>query len=251
MCSLLPAASRPSRPGPVALRPSRLLPATLGLLLCLALLLSVVRAVTGFVPAYRGVLHAGEAAQATDLSGAELEAALRRVIDYSLGRRADLQFTMPPHSARPGQPAFSQREIEHMVDVRELFHAVGVAAIVAWGTLGAVAAAGLVARRTGHRIDLERTWAAAGRWAAASGLGLLALAGILALADFDWFWDQFHYLFFANDLWQLPAGSLLIVMLPPHLFARLVGLVGAAWGTLLVACWLWGRRVAGRARVRH
>ena len=57
------------------------------------------------------------------------------------------------------------------------------------------------------------------KWAA---LGILVVAGsfgAVIATNFQWFWTNFHYVFFTNDLWMLdPKVSIMINMFPLNFF---------------------------------
>jgi hypothetical protein len=200
------------------------------------LLIGAVRAVGDWLPAYSYGLQHGGAGAAIGLGPGELSAALTRILDYTFGRRPDLQFVLPETSLRPGEPAFTEREVIHMADVRALV--ASVARTHLW--LSAAFAVGLAALWLTLRPAPDGAGsppaALVAKWACGWGSGLAAAAAVAGIADFSWAWDQFHYAFFANDLWQLPPDSLLILLLPPGQFARLVALVVATWLVGLVAC---------------
>ena len=52
---------------------------------------------------------------------------------------------------------------------------------------------------------------------------LLLLGGSIISSNFTYYWDQFHYLFFDNDLWLLnPATDIMIQMVPEPFFYQAV-----------------------------
>lgn len=209
------------------------------------LVLTDIRLVASDIGIYRQHFAASGAVGRTGLEVDDLVRVITRVLDYSMGRRADLQFDRAELDGGPaGRPAFTQREVQHMVDVRALF-----ARAEAWrwtglvvGLLGVATAFVLLSRR-GAVLSL------AVAISAVSGLALaaLGLVGVLALTAFDPLWDLFHEVVFTNDLWLLPRGSLLIEMLPLSLFQGLVLRVAALFAleaaVLLVAGLVIGRRM--------
>ena len=229
----------------------RLIAAALGLLIFAVVLLGVTEFVAGWRPAYRAALRAATPEAAAGLDLPSRTAALDRVLAYSLGRAEEMQFALPPGAARPGAPAFSQRELDHMVDVRDLF---SLARRLRWGllaVLGVVAGGLLLAARRRGRGDGDGrlTWlvlaeagVAAGLWGLVFGL----VVGTAAAVDFGRAFDGFHLLLFDNDLWLLPLDSLLINLLPTWQFARLAGLIGAGSGVLLGAVAIAGGVAARR-----
>lgn len=221
---------------------ARPFPMLLGLLLCVVVLVAAVQIVGAFAPAYTGALTYGRAPLQLGLAPAELRPLLQRVLDYSFGRSAELQFTMPEGSLRAGEPAFSQRELAHMVDVRELFRLgrLLVTASLVLVLLLLVWPAAL--RRPCAPCALDRAfWAASLQWGGFWGLALLATVGVAAVLDFGVAFERFHHILFRNDLWQLSADSLLILLLPEWQFARLAALSGLAAGLSFVLL-VWGGR---------
>ena len=96
---------------------------------------------------------------------------------------------------------FSEREVQHMVDVKVLMERTWIAGLAAGMVLAAILAGAVLWRR---RLDC----AAAARVAVVGGgLGVVIIAGlaVVAAAGFDDAFRQFHLLFFTNDLWQLTS----------------------------------------------
>lgn len=120
-----------------------------------------------------------------------------------------------------GRPAFDQGAVSHLADVRDVLLPARSLALAA--TL--FASVWLVWRRRRQRL-IASALAASG-WA----LGvLLALAGLVGIADFDAFFTWFHGLFFKPGTWMFPADALLIQIFPLPFWTD----AAAAWGVLLV-----------------
>ncbi len=94
-----------------------------------------------------------------------------------------------------GQPAFQEREITHMQDVRDLVRLITV--------LWAVALVGMALAAMGlrHAGQPERIRSALGRGAVIT-LAAMVLLGLLMLVAFDFFFDGFHSLFFEPGTWS-------------------------------------------------
>ncbi len=113
------------------------------------------------------------------------------------------------------RPVFNEREIAHMVDVKALFqfaYRVRACSILAILLLAVVliAAAGKKALLYFARSFL---------WTACVLIVLLTVLFILIKSNFTYYWDQFHYLFFDNDLWLLnPETDIMILMVPEPFF---------------------------------
>lgn len=211
------------------------------------LLITDIRLVARDITVYRASFATSGATARTGLDVDQLTRVITRVIDYSMGRRPDLQLDRAElDGGPPGRPALTQREVRHMVDVRALF---ARAETWRWGSLVLSGlGAGVVFLLLSRRGALLALSVAAAVVSSAVLLGLAAI-GALALTAFDPFWDFFHELAFTNDLWLLPRGSLLIEMLPLSLFQSLVlrvaGLFALEAVLLLVTGLVIGRRVRG------
>lgn len=233
-----------TRGGPVA--------ALLGLLFALVLLLALVEAVGACVPLYRQALRQAAVADGSVLTETGFEAALRRTLDYTRGRVPDLQ--MYVHRASPVdlEPAFSERELAHMADVRALFAGArliraGAAALILAAALLTVGGLGRSRWGPGAKAAALRLWGRTLVWSAGWGLAFGVGVAALALVDFGWAFDQFHYIFFANDLWLLPLDSLLITMLPMWQFARLAAIIGGTFAFTQTLALVAGRRMLSAA----
>lgn len=130
-----------------------------------------------------------------------------------------------------GRPAFNERELRHMVDVKR----------VLWGILWAGAGAWLLILGGGaylfSRGPLRLNGVAALRGGALLTLGLLAAVGGLMLVRWDVFFTGFHELLFPPDTWTFPTSDTLI-RLYPEKFWMDVGMVVV--GLVLVQALLLG-----------
>lgn len=114
---------------------------------------------------------------------------------------------------RDGQSVdlFSDREVEHLVDVKDLVQNVYRAQAIALGfCLVYVVSVFVWAREMPVRALAYRVMVAA-----IATLGLLIAFGSVAAVGFDSLWTRFHRIAFTNNLWQLdPATDRLIQMFP-------------------------------------
>ena len=206
------------------------------------LVVADIELVAGRLEFYRRSFVRSGAVEKTGLDVDQLTWVVRRVLDYSTGRRADLQFDLAElDGGEPGRPAFIRRELDHMRDVRALFEK---ARVLKWVALGAAAAAASALALLERRAALLRLARAFAGVSVAIILGWGACAAA-ALADFGGFWDLFHEVLFTNDLWLLPEDSLLIKMLPESLFRSLalavLGLFAVQTVVILGAARWWSR----------
>ncbi|MBM7767624.1 TIGR01906 family membrane protein [Glutamicibacter nicotianae] len=137
-----------------------------------------------------------------------------------------------------GSSMFTEGEVQHMVDVKNL---IGFAYI-----LGAVLAVILII----GIWYLAKRYAGGVRRALFSG-AILALAGIAALAvsaimGWDNFFTQFHALFFSDGTWTFNVSDTLIRLYPEQFWLdsaiAIAVLVLATIIAVIISCWPTGRR---------
>jgi len=116
-----------------------------------------------------------------------------------------------------GDPAFEQREISHMDDVRGL-----VAAVLAAWAIALTLAFG-VALWLRRRGDPDAVRRALGRGAGLT-LGAMTVLGLVMLIDFEFFFDGFHAVFFEGDSWRFNETYTLRQLYPDFFW----GVAGAA-----------------------
>ena len=118
---------------------------------------------------------------------------------------------------------YKEREILHMVDVKELMQA--VFAVTRWSgvALLLLLALGLIALKQEVFPLLLRSL----KWSAIGTGAFLVVFGGTAAIDFGWLFTQFHFLSFANDLWLLdPRNDYLIIMFPQQFFFEATLFIG-------------------------
>jgi integral membrane protein (TIGR01906 family) len=142
-----------------------------------------------------------------------------------------------------GTPAFNDREIAHMDDVRGVVGKVLLAHAVAVGVIALAALAGRLGRMGGA---LARGLFGGGLLT----LGIAAVLGIYMLANFDDFFVQFHEALFEAGTWSFPLSDTLIRLYPDAFWSDF-GAVLAAFTVLQAVAlsgglWWWRRRAARR-----
>jgi len=136
-------------------------------------------------------------------------------LDYTYGVIDNFQYSLTLNDGST-RLAFSQREIDHMLDVQNLFVGgrilTGVSLIMLI-LIGAYFLTNPKAFKRSYFKIMRNTIV----------LILLTAALILGLAalDFNHAFTIFHQIFFTNDLWILSSTDMLIIMLPEVLFFRL------------------------------
>ncbi|HEY1318551.1 MAG TPA: TIGR01906 family membrane protein [Gaiella sp.] len=141
-----------------------------------------------------------------------------------------------------GAPAFGERELTHMRDVRTLF---GAALRVQLVALLAIVVLGLLLWRTRFRVAVP-----AGLLAGSlATLGIAVLAVPVILLGFDGFFVRFHEIFFSGDSWQFSNADTLIRIYPEQFWvdvSRITAAIAVVQAVVLAALSLWWLRAARR-----
>jgi integral membrane protein (TIGR01906 family) len=141
-----------------------------------------------------------------------------------------------------GSPAFGERELTHMRDVRTLFGAALRLQLVA---LLAIVALGLLLSRTRLRAAVP-----AGLLAGSlATLAIAVLAVPVILLGFDGFFVRFHEIFFSGDSWEFSNADTLIRIYPEQFWidvSRLTAGIAVVQAIVLAALSWWWVRVARR-----
>ena len=142
-----------------------------------------------------------------------------------------------------GSPAFGERELTHMRDVRSLF---GVALRAQLVAALAIAVLALALLRTRLRAAVP-----AGLLAGSlATLAIAVLAVPLILLGFDGFFVRFHEIFFSGDSWQFANSDTLIRIYPEQFWvdvSRITAGVAVAQAILLAGVSWWWLRTARRS----
>ncbi len=158
-----------------------------------------------------------EVAETIGISDTDLQKATDVLLGYIRGSydSLDVEVTIDDEVVA----MFNEKEIAHMVDVRDLYTIVSTIRYVALVILviGLIYIA--LKKDSTVFVELKKSYI--------NVLSLLvafiAVLVIYALADFTSFWNTFHQLFFTNDLWLLnPSSDRLIMMVPESFFFDLV-----------------------------
>jgi integral membrane protein (TIGR01906 family) len=141
-----------------------------------------------------------------------------------------------------GSPAFGERELTHMQDVRTLFVAALRAQLIA-AIVIAMLAFGLARTRL-------RTAVPSGLLAGSlATLGIAVLAVPVILLGFDGFFTGFHGVFFEGDSWRFSSSDTLIRIYPEQFWvdvSRLTAAFTVGQAILLAALSWWWLRAARR-----
>ncbi len=149
----------------------------------------------------------------TGLPTSELYSAADQIKAYFANdaERLDVQV----NTSRGVVSLFGEREILHMIDVKDLMRYVERVSVWSGGVLVLCAALGLAIRRGDFFASMSQ-WL---RWCALVWGLMIATLVVVAIIDFTWIFTQFHLLSFANDLWQLdPFRHYLLLLFPERFF---------------------------------
>lgn len=142
--------------------------------------------------------------QVVGLDQATIVRAYNQIFDFSEGKRDAL--TEPTDSF-----AYSEKEIHHMEDVRDLFLRLRG---LAWGAFGIIVLAVYLVLT--KRVSGVTIWVSS--IVTAIGIGLVA---VLAMNQFQTAFLRFHELLFRNELWLLdPRTDFLIQIMPQAFFVE-------------------------------
>ena len=99
-------------------------------------------------------------------------------------------------------PVFNEREISHLIDVKQLIQHLGLAFSIAFLLVIWL----LVSIETPRVVIMK------------GAIGALVVIALFALVPFQYFFDYFHGLFFTAGTWQFPEGSFLTTLYPLGFF---------------------------------
>jgi len=202
----------------------------LGLIIWIVLILSSLQ-FTGFnLDFYKEQYTFRNTAQMIGVSQNDLLMVTDVLLDYTSGKRPDMNVEVEVEGVV--QPYYNQREIDHMVDVRNLYlNVLQIRNILLVFALINIAALAVFRRKViAPMLEFGLTWVSI-------GLGAILLAlGTFAVIDFNAFWTAFHKVFFSNDLWLLdPNTDNLINMVPEGFFIDLIVMIAIHVGLVLLS----------------
>jgi integral membrane protein (TIGR01906 family) len=138
-----------------------------------------------------------------------------------------------------GATAFNARELKHMEDVQVVTHAAFQVLLMAGAVT--VFCSVLLARRPSSRVNLFQAW----RWGGQLTIALMIAGLLAAVVAWEYFFDTFHEIFFADGTWQFYRGDTLIRLYPEQFWfdaAISIGVLTILGAMLLMAApWFWKR----------
>jgi len=203
------------------------------LFLIIVLFLTSIELVAFDLGFYRNEYDKLNIAQNTGMSYDELMRVTEELLKYLRDEREDLKVMGIVNGE--SRLIFNEREIAHMIDVKDLFIKgvkLRIVSIIVF------------------LFSLLLLYFFAGKklWRDLTGsflwiFGIILLFGIvlfvLMCQDFTPVWDQFHYIFFSNDLWQLnPETDILIRMVPEQFFFDTVQRILFIFGSAMIVLFI-------------
>ncbi len=185
----------------------------IGLFFSTTILLTAIEVVTFNNNYYDRMFSKYEITKVTGLEEGELSLIIQDVLAYLKDNREVLDTEITDEEGLI-RPAFGERAILHMIDVKRLF--VRGRQI---RTISLVLFISLVAYKMIKDKGWQKKLAYVLLITSSTSLLLILLLYILMQMDFYKYFTYFHLIFFTNDLWILdPNSELLIQMLPEGLF---------------------------------
>ncbi|WIV11268.1 TIGR01906 family membrane protein [Proteiniborus sp. MB09-C3] len=151
----------------------------------------------------------------TEVTGIEMKNLMTvtsEMLDYLKGKRENLIIFAQVNNKT--EQVFEEREILHMVDVKDLFSK----GYIIRNTMLIALIISLAFLALFHRKAIGKAFIIASLWPTA----IMAILGLLMYIDFNKYFNYFHHIFFTNDLWLLdPNTDILIQMLPLEFFSSM------------------------------
>ena len=142
------------------------------------------------------------------------------LLDYTAGQRDDL--TIEATIDGTNRQVFNDKEITHMKDVAVLYQNAMFVRNSALLVLLVCIIIDYKSKIKDFRLMLAHTY----NQVSLVFTLFVSVILMIALIDFTWFWNNFHHVFFSNDLWLLnPKTDILIMMVPEQFFFDLTFII--------------------------
>lgn len=152
-------------------------------------------------------------AKSIGMSETDLNKATDVLLDYIIDKREDIDVLVEVEGRQTLM--FNQREVDHMVDVKNIFVTVNTIKYVG---IVYILVFGFSILRESKRLDSQYI-----KFGLKIYIIIFGALGFYALVDFNGFWTAFHQVLFTNDLWLLdPRTDRMILMFPEPFFNALV-----------------------------
>jgi integral membrane protein (TIGR01906 family) len=165
---------------------------------------------------FRDFYSKNDSAEVIGVSFEDLMKSTEVLLDYTSGKIESMDVLVSIDERR--EMMFNKREVDHMVDVRDLYLGAVFIRNIAAGFFALILLVDIVRRK----FSFELHWKAV-KSASTIIFAIIAFIVMAAVIDFNTFWTNFHLIFFRNDLWLLnPNTDRLILMVPLDFFIMLV-----------------------------
>ena len=178
------------------------------------LVLSVVRGIVAAPFTYEMALSISNAEIVTGIDSVELMIIGKETSDYLLGRSGPVLDPSATLSDGSVIKIFNKREIDHMVDVRELMNKLWTLHEFMFLLIIVRLVISFLFDRKESLLKISQETRISGMW----GLIFLVFTGVSSLLLFDQFFLQFHEIFFSIDLWQLDPKTDRLIQIYPRDF---------------------------------
>ncbi|HML39647.1 MAG TPA: TIGR01906 family membrane protein [Bellilinea sp.] len=156
-----------------------------------------------------------------------------------LTNSADITF-LSDVKMQDGTPLYNERELSHMLDVKNLVQAT----LKIWVAVGVILLLTIVAAAIGHWLpDVWRAFSRGG-WLT---LGVIVLILVGVALNFDALFTEFHHLFFTGDTWLFYYSDSLIRLFPIRFWQDAFIFMGVLTGAMSLIAGLWGRKASRSA----
>lgn len=196
-------------------------------------LLTLVDVLCFIHPFYAYEYEKNDQAEVIGMSDEALMKSTDALLDYLKEKREDISVMAEVNGEK--REVFTERETLHMVDVRSLYEHAMLARNIC-GIVSLVLFTGIVFLCKKDRYEVLKDGFENGLFMIGSCVVCIL---VWAVADFNNFWMDFHYLFFDNDLFLLdPANSIMINMFPESFFFDLVLLIIVSFVLICLICYI-------------
>lgn len=176
------------------------------------LLLTDVEAVAFDLDFYEKKYEEYDITEVTGIEMKNLMTVTSEMLDYLKGKRENLIIFAQVNNKT--EQVFEEREILHMVDVKDLFSK----GYIIRNTMLIALIISLACLALFNRKAIGKAFIIASLWPTV----IMAILGLLMYIDFNKYFNYFHRIFFTNDLWLLdPNTDILIQMLPLEFFSSM------------------------------
>ncbi len=156
-----------------------------------------------------------------NLNKNELVLVTNKVLNYLGGISNNLDFKIKSTDKRD---FFSDRDKQHMIDVRNIFDTLRNAGMLAVIILSICIV--VMIRRHYLRLEMQKFL----RLGAIIGILPFIIIGVAMMINFEWCFITFHKLLFTNDLWLLdPAVDNLVNIFPEQFFTDMAWRICTAY----------------------